>query len=116
MRPEKSRVRSDACIGLYLAELHFPEARTLKEKRAPLASLRDVSQARFHASFSEVGLQDAWQRARVLTVVAASSLEQARRRLDEIDRYMHAREYEFVVARVLLKAAEAVDTVWDIDS
>jgi uncharacterized protein YlxP (DUF503 family) len=106
-------VRSDACIGVYLAELHFPEARTLKEKRAPLSSLRDVLQSRFRASYSEVGLQDAWQRARVLVVVAASSLQQTRERLDDIDRYLHGREFE--VARVLIKTADPVDTVWDID-
>jgi uncharacterized protein YlxP (DUF503 family) len=107
-------VRPDACIGVLLAELHFPSSRTLKEKRAPLASLRDVVHARFHASFSEVGLQDAWQRARVLIVVAASSLQQTRERLDEIDRFLYAQEYE--VARVLLKTADPVDTVWDFDS
>ncbi len=106
-------MKSDACIGVYLAELHFPEARTLKEKRAPLASLRDVLQSRFRASFSEVGLQDTWQRARVLVVLAASSLQQTRERLDDIDRYLHAHEYE--VARVLLKTADPVDTVWDYD-
>jgi len=107
-------VRPDACLGVYLAELHFPEARTLKEKRAPLASLRDVLQSRFRASFSEVGQQDAWQRARVLVVIAASSLQQTRERLDDIDRYLHGRDYE--VARVLLKTSDTVDTVWDFDS
>ncbi len=106
-------MRSDACIGVYLAELHFPEARTLKEKRAPLSSLRDVLQSRFRASFSEVGLQDVWQRARVLVVIAASSLQQARERLDDIDRYLHAHDYD--VSRVLLKTVDPVDTVWDID-
>ena len=106
-------MRPDACIGVYLAELHFPEARTLKDKRAPLRSVRDVLQARFRASFSEVGLQDAWQRARVLVVLAASSLPQTRERLDGIDSYLHGREFE--VSRVLLKTADPVDTVWDID-
>ena len=106
-------MRPDACVGVLLAELHFPSSRTLKEKRAPLASLRDVMQSRFRASFSEVGLQDAWQRARVLVVVAASSLRQTRERLDDIDRYLHAQDYE--VARVLLKQADPVDTVWDFD-
>lgn len=106
-------MRSDACIGVYVAELHFPEARTLKDKRAPLASLRDVVQTRFRASFSEVGLQDAWQRARVLVVIASSSLQQARERLDDIDRYLHAHDYD--VVRVLLKTADSVGTVWDID-
>jgi uncharacterized protein YlxP (DUF503 family) len=107
-------VRPDACVGVLLAELHFPEGRTLKDKRAPLASLRDVMQSRFRASFSEVGLQDAWQRARVLVVLGASSLQQARERLDDIDRYLHALDFE--VARVLLKTADPVDTVWDFDS
>ena len=107
-------MRPDACVGVYLAELHFPEARTLKDKRAPLASLRDVLQSRFRASFSEVGLQDAWQRARVLVVIAASSLQQTRERLDDIDRYMHAQAFE--VARVQLKTSDTVDTVWDFDS
>ena len=107
-------MKHDACLGVYLAELHFPEARTLKEKRAPLASMRDVLQSRFRASFSEVGLQDAWQRARVLIVLAASSLENARERVDDLERYLHSREFE--VSRVLLKSTEPVDGLWDIES
>jgi uncharacterized protein YlxP (DUF503 family) len=106
-------VKPDACIGVLLAELHFPESRSLKEKRAPLASLRDAVHARFRASFSEVGLQDVWQRARVLIVLAASSLENARERLDDLDRYLQSREFE--VSRVLLKTTDAVDGLWDID-
>ncbi len=107
-------MRPDACIGVLLAELHFPDSRSLKEKRAPLASLRDVVHARFRASFSEVGLQDAWQRARVLVVLAASSLQQARERLDDIERYLHGRDFE--VSRLLLKTIDPVDGLWDIDS
>jgi len=106
-------VKPDACIGVLLAELHFPESRSLKEKRAPLASLRDAVHARFHASFSEVGLQDVWQRARVLIVLAASSLENARERVDDLDRYLQSREFE--VSRVLLKTTDPVDGLWDID-
>jgi uncharacterized protein YlxP (DUF503 family) len=107
-------VKPDACIGVLLAELHFPESRSLKEKRAPLASLRDAVHARFRASFSEVGLQDTWQRARVLIVLAASSLENARERVDDIDRFLHSREFE--VSRVLLRSIDPVDGLWDIDS
>jgi uncharacterized protein len=107
-------VRPDACIGVLLAELHFPGSRSLKDKRAPLASLRDVIQGRFRASFSEVGLQDVWQRARVLIVLAASSLQQARERLDDVDRYLHGQEFD--VSRVVLKTTDPVDVLWDIDS
>jgi uncharacterized protein YlxP (DUF503 family) len=107
-------VKHDACLGVLLAELHFPESRSLKEKRAPLASLRDVVHARFRGSFSEVGLHDVWQRARVLVVLAASSLSQAAERLDDVDRYLHAQDYE--VSRVVLKTTDTVGSLWDIDS
>ena len=106
-------MRHDACIGVLLAELHFPQSRSLKEKRAPLASLRDAIHARFRASFSEVGLHDVWQRARVLIVLAASSLQQASHQMDEIDRYLHSQEFE--VSRVLVKSTETVAALWDID-
>jgi hypothetical protein len=52
--------------------------------------------------------------ARVLVVLAASSLHQARERLDDVDRYLHGQEFE--VSRVLLKTADPVETLWDIDS
>jgi uncharacterized protein YlxP (DUF503 family) len=106
-------VRHDACIGVLLAELHFPQSRSLKEKRAPLASLRDAVHARFRASFSEVGLHDVWQRARILVVLAASSLQQASQQMDEIDRYLHSQEFE--VSRVLVKSTDTVAALWDID-
>jgi uncharacterized protein YlxP (DUF503 family) len=111
--PAKSPVKSDACIGVLFAELHFPGNRSLKEKRAPLASLRDVVQGRFHAAFAVAGGQDSWQRAEVLIVAATSSLALVRERLDEIERYLHGREFE--VSRTLLKTAEPVGTLWDID-
>ena len=107
-------MKHDACIGVILAELHFPASRSLKDRRAPLASLRDVVHARFRASFSEVGLQDVWQRARVLIVLAASSMQQARERLDDIDRYLHGQDFE--VARTLIKTTDTVESLWDIDS
>ncbi len=113
-RPEKSPVRSDACIGVLFAELHFPGNRSLKEKRAPLDSLRDVVQRRFRAAFSVTGGLGSWQRAEVLIVTAASSLAQARERVDEIERYLHGRDFE--VSRTLLKTAEPVRALWDIDS
>lgn len=103
----------DAGIGVLLAELHFPASRSLKDKRAPLASLRDVLHGRFRVSFSEVGLQEAWQRAQVLIVFAASSIARARERLDDVDRYLHGQEFE--VSCVLLKTVDPVDALWDFE-
>jgi uncharacterized protein YlxP (DUF503 family) len=107
-------VKHDGSIGVLLAELHFPVSRSLKDKRAPLASLRDTVHRRFRASFSEVGLGDDRNRARVLVVLAASSLQQARERLDDVDRYLHSREFE--VGCVLLKTTDSIDTLWDSGS
>jgi uncharacterized protein YlxP (DUF503 family) len=103
-------VTVDAGIAVLLAELRFPGSRCLKDKRAPLASLRDTLQPRFRVSFSEVGLQDAWQCEQVLIVLAASSLSQARDRLDEVDRHLHGQEFE--VSRVLFKTADRLDVLW----
>lgn len=105
---------SEATIGVLLADLHFPESRSLKEKRGPLLSLRDVCRRRFHVSFSEVGLQDLWQRARVLIVLGASSPVQAGEQLDELDRYLHAQAFE--VERVVLKTVDPVGAMWDFDA
>ncbi len=103
----------DAGIGVLLAELYFPASRSLKDKRAPLASLRDALHSRYRVSFSEVGLQDARQHAQVLVVLAASSQRHGAERLDEVDRYLHGQEFE--VSRVLLKSVDPVGALWDCD-
>ena len=103
---------NEAYIGVLLAELRFPGCLTLKDKRKPLSSLRDVMHTRFRVSFSEVAFQGSWQRAGVLVTLAASSRGQARERLDEIERYLHGREWE--VGRVLVSTAEPVEALWDV--
>ena len=112
-RPAKSPVRSDASIGVLLADLYFPGTRSLKEKRGPLTSLRDVVQRRFRASFSEVGGQDTWQTSRVLVVLAASSPRQADEQLAQVDRYLHGLDGD---VRVVLRTVEVVESLWDIAS
>ena len=46
--------------------------------------------------------------------MAASSLQQAREQMDDIDRYLHGQDFE--VARVLLKSADPVEGLWDIEA
>jgi uncharacterized protein len=106
-------VTDEAYVGVLLADLHFPDCRSLKDKRAPLTSLRDVSQRRFRASFAEVGHHETWQRSRVLIVLGASSGGQAHERLDDIDRYLHGREFE--VSQVMLKSVDPVSALWPTD-
>jgi uncharacterized protein YlxP (DUF503 family) len=53
-------------------ELHFPGARSLKDKRQALRSLEQKIRNRFNVSIAEVEHQDLWQRAR-LAVVAVNT-------------------------------------------
>jgi uncharacterized protein len=59
-------------IGLLTLDLHFPGARSLKDKRQALRSLETRIRNRFNVSIAEVEHQDLWQRAR-LAVVAVNT-------------------------------------------
>lgn len=55
-------------IGLLTLELHFPGARSLKDKRQALRSLEARIRNRFNVSVAEVEHQDLWQRSRLAVV------------------------------------------------
>jgi len=55
-------------IGLLTLELHFPGARSLKDKRQALRSLETRIRNRFNVSIAEVEHQDLWQRSRLAVV------------------------------------------------
>jgi uncharacterized protein YlxP (DUF503 family) len=55
-------------IGLLTLDLHFPGARSLKDKRQALRSLETRIRNRFNVSVAEVEHQDLWQRARLAIV------------------------------------------------
>lgn len=59
-------------IGLLTLELHFPGARSLKDKRHVLRGLQTRIRKQFNVSVAEVEFQDLWQRAR-LAVVAVNT-------------------------------------------
>jgi uncharacterized protein YlxP (DUF503 family) len=52
-------------IGLLTLEIHIPDARSLKDKRQVLRSLKDRLRARFNVAVAELDYQDTWQRAQV---------------------------------------------------
>lgn len=107
-------MKREPTLGVLLLELRFPASRSLKEKRGPLASLRDTVQQRFRAAFSEVGLHDTWQRAMVLIVVASSSFSQAERQVAEIERHVHS-HHDFEVGRTLVRSIDGVASIWDME-
>lgn len=67
-----------AVVLLLTIELAIPHARSLKEKRSAVKSLKDRVRSRFNASVAEVAHLDKWQRA----VVAAALVGNDRRRLE----------------------------------
>ena len=52
-------------VGVLQIEVHVPSARSLKDKRSVLKSLKDQLRGRFNIAVAEVGGDDKWQRATV---------------------------------------------------
>jgi uncharacterized protein YlxP (DUF503 family) len=84
-------------VGILSAELHFPEAHSLKEKRMYLRSAKAQLANRFGASVAEVDHHDVWQRSRVTLAVVARGHGDAERLLAEAERYLSSREWELAL-------------------
>jgi uncharacterized protein YlxP (DUF503 family) len=81
-------------IGILSAELHFPEAHSLKEKRMYLRSAKSQLQNRFGAAVAEVDHHDVWQRARITAALVTREHGEAERLLADAERYLASREWE----------------------
>ena len=81
-------------VGILSAELYFPEAHSLKEKRMLLRSAKDQLRNRFGASVAEVDHHEAWQRARITAAVVTREFAEAEKLLADAERYLASREWE----------------------
>jgi len=81
-------------VGILSAELHFPEAHSLKEKRMYLRSAKEQLRNRFGVSVAEVDHHDLWQRTRITAAVVAREAGEAEKLLAEAERYLASREWE----------------------
>ena len=81
-------------VGILSVELHFPQSRSLKDKRMFLRSAKAQLHNRVGASVAEVDHHDVWQRARLTLSCVARELREAERLLDEAERYLGGREWE----------------------
>jgi uncharacterized protein len=81
-------------IAILSAELHFPEAHSLKEKRMYVRSAKEQLRNRFGASVAEVDHHDVWQRARLTVAVVAREAGEAQRLAADAERYLASREWE----------------------
>jgi uncharacterized protein len=69
-------------------ELHIPEARSLKAKRAVVKPIVEGARQRFGVAAAEVDHQDLWQRASLGFAVVSSSAAHATAIVDQVDRFV----------------------------
>ena len=73
-------------------DLHVPESRSLKAKRAAIRPLVDGLRHRFRISVAEVDHLDQWQRAAIGVAVVSGSVPQLEQILDSVERFVDAAE------------------------
>ena len=76
-------------VGLLSLELHFPDARSLKDKRVILRSIKDRLR-KLNVAFAEVEHQELWQRSQLAVTSIGSERLTVERALhsviDEVER------------------------------
>ncbi|HEO70017.1 MAG TPA: DUF503 domain-containing protein [Candidatus Hydrogenedentes bacterium] len=74
-------------IGLLQIDLVIPSARSLKDKRRVLKSLKQRMRNRFNCSIAEVDFHEHWGRARLAVCVVSGDSRHANTQLNEIARF-----------------------------
>jgi len=77
-------------IGIVTAGLSIPEARSLKDKRSVIKSMKDRALNKMNVSVAEVGRQDEWHFAEMAIVTVAATSEVVQKRIAEISTYLRA--------------------------
>jgi len=78
-------------VVLMRVHLHFPQAGSLKAKRAELNRVKALLRERLGVSVAEVGHQDTWQRSTLAVAVAAGSPALAEGVVDTVQRALDGR-------------------------
>ena len=81
-------------IGILSAELHFPEAGSLKGKRKFVKSAKAQLQHRFGAAVAEVDHHELWQRARLTLSCVSRSYREVEELMDGAERYLAGQAFE----------------------
>ena len=80
-----------AFVVLMRVHLHFPQAGSLKGKRAELNRVKALLRERLGAAVAEVGGQDTWQRATLAVAMTAGSAAGAEAAADNVQRALDGR-------------------------
>ena len=74
-------------IGVLHLDMLIPGARSLKDKRRVVKSLKQQLRNHFNCSVAETEYHDLWQRARVTVCVVSNESRHANTQLNEIARF-----------------------------
>ena len=75
-------------VGALALDLHLPQVRSLKEKRAVIKPILEGARRRYQAATAEVGHQDKWQRAAIGVAVVSASASHAADVMDAVERFV----------------------------
>ncbi|HUJ41305.1 MAG TPA: DUF503 domain-containing protein [Candidatus Acidoferrales bacterium] len=87
-------------VGLLTLEIYIPDARSLKDKRQVLRSLKDRLRRHFNIAIAELDGQDTWQRAVVGVVTISADTRHLEDALEKV-----ANESERLLGRDLVGSA-----------
>ena len=74
-------------VGLVQMEFLIAGARSLKDKRRVMKSVKERLRSRFNCSVAEVDMQEKWGRARIAACVVAADSGHAQEQIDAIVRF-----------------------------
>jgi uncharacterized protein YlxP (DUF503 family) len=93
-------------VAILTAELHFPEAGSLKGKRKHVLSAKAQLQNRFGASVAEVDHHELWQRCAVTAAFVARDARAADELAGRAEQWLGGQEWELVRCERLLVSPE----------
>ncbi len=77
-------------IGIVSASISIPEARSLKDKRSVVRSLKDRALNKMNVSVAEVGRQDEWKFCDLAFVTVAANSEIVQTRISDIAKFLRS--------------------------
>jgi uncharacterized protein YlxP (DUF503 family) len=93
-------------VAILTAELHFPEASSLKGKRHFVRSAKDNLRNRFGAAVAEVDHHDLWQRSTLTVACVARSAREAEELAGGAERWLASGDWVLVRCDRLLVAPD----------
>ena len=78
-------------VAVLRVELHIPQARSLKAKRAAVKPIVEGLRQRFHAAAAEVDFHDKWQRTAIGVAVVSATHAHAEEVAAAVERWIWSR-------------------------